>query len=144
MSAAGSFNTTTLTLWEDAKVRALVEDARVLFVYLLTNRLRISEGFYALPVVLATSQLGWAFQRLHRAADYLTDSDLAVYDLAAEVVLIVKGLKHNPPRGAKSISAAVKKLETVQGAPILFDRFLASAEKYAPDFGAAIRVRYDL
>ena len=143
VSAQGSYNPVAVTVWDDAKVYALSEDARVLFVYLLTNRLRTAEGFYALPKAFALDQLHWDMGRLVNAAVEIEEADLAIYELRAGAVLIVKGLKYNVPN-VKQIPAAIRKLAQVQDAPRLFERFLSGADRYAPNFADAIRKHYHL
>jgi hypothetical protein len=141
---AWTYSTVAGTFYEDQKVRALGEDARTAFLYLLVSPQRASEGFYVLPVPFAAHHLRWTASRFTKALDALRVADLAMYDETAEAVLVLRGLKYNPPKGGPSIKGALKRLDEVQDTPELFAAFLAAADKYAPDFARAIRERYGL
>jgi len=132
------------TFWQDRKIRTLSEDGRTLAIYLLTCPDRTSEGFYGLPRVLLLDHLGWFPDRLTEALTCLADADFAHYDDDAEVVFVTRALKYNTPRGIKSIRGGVSVLDSTHGAPDLFARFLASADRYAPEFAGAIRQRYGI
>lgn len=131
------------TFWGDRKTRQMCEPAHTLAIYLLTNAERQSEGFYGLPVELALAQLKWDRATLELAADELREMDFAMYDLDAEAVFIVKGLKYHPPRGPKQIKSAVRALQGTD-APYLFWQFLNAADRYAPTFALAVRERYGI
>jgi hypothetical protein len=139
-----TYNAVSNTYFNDEKVRAWPEDARWFGLYLLVNEKRSAEGFYGLPLGLACDDLGWDRERLEQALQVVQDAGFASYDATARVVLIHKALKYHPPKGRPSITGALKAVVSVQGSPALFDHFLAAADKYAPDFAAAIRTHYKL
>jgi hypothetical protein len=128
--------------WRDPKIRGLSEDGRTLAVYLLTCPERRTEGLYGLPVVLATDELQWTRERLQMAVLELEMCGFARYDLGAQAVFIVRALKFHPPRGPKQIVGAVSKVAEVRDSGGLFWAFLEAADRYAPEFAAALRDRY--
>jgi hypothetical protein len=144
VNRAWRYNQTANTFWSDRKVHRWSPDARTLAIYLLTCPDRTGEGFYSLPLVLVLDHLTWDHERFDAAIDELDAAEFATYSYDAEAVLIVKAMKYTPAKGQPSIRGALSSLETVDGAPELFDRFLAAADKYAPEFAAAIRLRYGL
>ncbi len=146
MSAPGwTYNTVDVSFWDDEKVRGWTEDGRTLGIYLLTCSHKSSEGFYRLPVTVALDDLKWTGERWDAALADLITTDFADYDELARLVLVVKALKyHHAIHGQASIKGALNVLEKAKGSPRLFARFLAAAEKYEPDFGAAIRDYYKL
>lgn len=144
MNRAWRYNAVAGTFWADRKVHSWSQDARTLALYLLTCPDRTSEGFYSLPLVLILDHLGWASGRFEKAMAELHEAEFAEYSREAEAVFIVRALKYNAPRGPMSIRGALKMLDSVDGAPDLFTRFLAAAAKYEPPFAAAIRDRYGL
>lgn len=146
MTQAGWFyNAVSSTFWDDVKVRAWSEDGRMLALYLLTCPQRVTEGFYRLSVVQATDDLGWPAERFQGAMRELIDTDFADYDEEARLVLVVRALKYGPPiRGPKSTKGALNVLDKAKGSRRLFDRFLAAADRYEPDFAAEIRRYYGL
>jgi hypothetical protein len=130
--------------WTDVKVRGWSEDARHLALYLLTCPSKLSEGFYRLPEGLALDELRWSSARFSAALDELAKTDFIQYDADAQNVLILKALKYNAPRRGNHTKGSVNALEKVQDSPELFDRFLALADRYAPEFAWAIRDRYGI
>lgn len=144
MNRGWRYNQVAGTFWQDRKIRSLTGDGRTLAIYLLTCPDRAAEGFYGLPRVLALDHLCWTSERFLRVLTELASVDFAEYDEDGEVVFIVRALKYQPPTGPKSIRGALKALDDVHDAPRLFGRFLESADRYAPEFGTAIRARYGL
>lgn len=144
MNRTWKYHATATTFWLDRKVRELDPDARLLAIYLLTCPSRTAEGFYGLPQAIVVDHLGLTPDALTGAFSALSGVGFADYDQGAEVVFIERALKYNPPRGVKSIAGAVSVLDSTHGSPALFDRFLAAADKYAPDFADAIRERYEI
>lgn len=138
------YNTVAGIFWRDRKIRGLSEDGRMLAIYFLTCEHRTTEGFYNLPRVLVIDDLRWNTGRFDAACMELADVGFARYDTNAEVVFITKGLKYNTPLGVKSIKGAVVAVDTVKDAPELFQRFLVSADRYAPRFAEALRAFYNL
>ncbi|MDR5728414.1 MAG: hypothetical protein RB191_13385 [Terriglobia bacterium] len=146
MSAPGwTYNTVDVSFWDDEKVRGWTEDARTLGVYLLTCSHRSSEGFYRLPVSSATDDLRWTVERWEAALAEIIGTDFADYDDGARLVFVCKGLKyHAPMHGRPTIKGALNVLEKAKGSSRLFGRFLEAADKYEPEFAAAIRSKYGL
>lgn len=146
MSAPGwAYNTVDISFWDDEKVRGWSGDGRTLGIYLLTCSQKASEGFYRLPATVAMDDLGWTPERWQAALAELIETDFADYDENARLVFIVKALKyHYPIRGRSSVKGALNVLEKAKGSRRLFGRFLEAADKYEPEFAAAIRDHYRL
>jgi hypothetical protein len=144
MNRAWRYNQTANTYWADRKVHRWSPDARLLGIYLLTCPDRVAEGFHSLPLVLVLDHLGWDRDQFDAAMSELHGAEFATYSYEAEAVFVVRALKYTPPKGISSIRGALSMLQNVDGAPELFDRFLAAADKYAPEFAAAIKDRYGL
>lgn len=150
MNRAWTYNQVAGTFWQDRKIRSLSPDGRSLALYLLTCPSRAAEGFYGLEAALVGSHLLWQPDRLTGAWASMADQTgkdglpFAEYDPFAEVVFINKALKYHPPKGIKSIRGALKVLDGVHDAPVLFGRFVAAADRYAPEFAEAIRRRYEM
>jgi hypothetical protein len=144
VSAPGwSYNTVDVSFWDDEKVRDWTEDTRSLALYLLTCSHRSAEGFYRLPATVALDDLQWTARRWRAALAELMTTGFADYDEPSRLVFVCKGLKyHAPIRGRSSIKGALNVLENAKGSHRLFARFLEAAEKYEPEFGAAIRKFY--
>jgi hypothetical protein len=134
----GAFRNVFPGIWSDP----MTNDARLLALYVLTNRLRATEGFYELPAGLALAELDWNAERYAVAWGELEAADFAHYNPKAQVVFITRALKYQPPAGPKQVTGALRQIVSVGGAPELFARLWAAAEKYAPDLSAALKARY--
>lgn len=138
------YQSVSITFLLDHKVRGWDDDAEKLATYLMLNPYRATEGYYALSPGQMTDLIGWDRARLQRAVHTLTEDGFVRWDQEAGVVLILKALKYHPPTGAKTIAGAVNRLDTFDGTPDLFELFLSAAEKYAPEFGMALRSKYGM
>jgi hypothetical protein len=138
--------------WSDLKVRGWASDETprgsdmtMLALYLLTNKASSLEGFYELGISAMADDLQWTPDRVSEALALLIEDDFVDYDETARIVFVVRALKnHGPMRQERIINAAIKQLAHTQGSPRLFIRFLAAAERYKPEFAAAIRAHYGL
>lgn len=138
------YNAIAGTFWTDRGVRSLSDDARNLFLYVLSCPERVTEGLYRFSPALAASRLAWDPERLIVAFDALDKAKMVRLDEDAEVVFVCHGLKYNPPRGTPSIRGALKSLDETTDAPKLFEAFVSAARRYAPPFADAIAERYGL
>jgi hypothetical protein len=89
------------TLWRSRRFRELPDNAKLLFVYLLTNGHQNSAGCYALPDGYACDDLVWEVADLVAARDVLIEADLIDYDPESGEILIRRWFKHNPPMNQK-------------------------------------------
>ena len=77
--------------------KLLSDDARCLYLYLLTCEHQTSAGAFRLKDGYATDDLKWDAPRYHAARLDLVEADLIHFDDAASCILITRWLKHNPP-----------------------------------------------
>lgn len=144
-SSGWRYATVSQSFWNDITVRGWTDDGRTLALYLLTCPHRSGEGFYHLPLGLATDDLVWGLERLRTALGELTATDFVDVDEPARLVLICKALKYcQTVKGPPSIKGAINALEKAKGSPRLFGRFLHAADAYQPALAAAIRAHYRL
>jgi hypothetical protein len=99
-------------LWTDAKVQALTQAEKLLFVYLITNQHAHLSGLYYLPQRLMEDELG--LQRMNWAAtwQHFLDLNLAKYDHQERLVWVCKMYRHQG-RGPKVIRAVESQLRTL-------------------------------
>jgi hypothetical protein len=116
------------------------EDTRTLWLYLLTNRHRIAEGLYRLPLGYVEADLQWSPQRLTQPLAELLSDGCVKYDESAQVVLIVGALEYQAPANPNSVTAAIRKIAELPRTPLL-DDLLASAEAHCQPFAERLRER---
>ena len=105
------YTTVESFIWHDEKFRALPEDARTVFLYLLTCPHGNMCGIFYLPDLYAASDLQWDVERYRKAIDTLCDTPLIAKD--KDIIWIKNYLKHNPIKGPKQITGAVNRLMTL-------------------------------
>lgn len=113
--------------WHDEKFRALPEDARVVFLYLLTCPHGNMIGLFYLPELYAASDLQWELERYRRGIDTLCHALLIAID--GDMMWIKNYLKHNQIKGEKQVTGAAKRLMTLPNTNLIFP-FIKNLEKH--------------
>ena len=111
------------SFWTDRKVEDLPDEAKLLFLYLITCPHRNIIGFYRLPKKYIAADLGWSVERVSKVLGTLCEAGLIGYDEAVSVVLVRKFLRHNVIENPNMQKAAVKKINELED-NCLFDDFL--------------------
>lgn len=114
-------------IWHDEKFRALPEDARTVFLYLLTCPHGNMCGIFYLPDLYAASDLQWDAERYRKAIDTLCDTLLVAKD--KDIIWIKNYLKHNPIKGPKQITGAANRLMTLPDTKLI-GPFMKNLEKH--------------
>lgn len=122
-------------IWQSPDFRALPEDAKMLFLYLLTSPHANLTGLYLLPKAYAQDDMGWEAATLERAMRVLIERDMVRYDDGARVVWVVKYLKYNPIRNQKQAIGAANAVKTLPKIPLVCD-FVRAAIAYSPDYAS--------
>lgn len=123
------YRTIDTALWDDPKVKALPPDAKLLFVYLITNRHTHVSGIYYLPLSLQAHETGLKPARLDTL--WHTLSGLAVMDTPSEVVWVKKMLDRQGP-GAKNDLSAARQLATLHNCRLIADFLQFYAHRHIP------------
>ena len=121
------YTTVESIIWHDEKFRSLPEDARMLFLYLLTSPHSNMLGIFYLPKLYACSDLQWEPERYQRGIDTLCDTLLIEVD--KDIVWIKNYLKHNPIKGPKQITGAANRLMTLPDTKLI-GPFMKNLEKH--------------
>lgn len=114
-------------IWHDEKLRELPEDARHLFLYLLTSPHGNMCGLFYLPELYACSDLQWEPKRYRKGIDTLCHTLLIEVD--GDVIWLKNYLKYNPIRGPRQVTGAAKKLMDVPGNNLI-GSFMQHLEKH--------------
>ena len=125
------FRTIDTALWTDAKVRALHPDAKLLFLYLITNTHTHVGGIYYLPDVVVAHETGLPLARIAELWDTLSIGypgldgvGLVRRDSENEVVWVVNMLRFQG-RGPKVVRCVANHIKTLHKS-VLIKEFLAS------------------
>ncbi len=105
-------------IWHDEKFISLTDDAKYLFLYILTSPHNNSLGVYVLPPQYAAADLGWTEKRLREPFQELLAKGLILYDERVKLVCIKNHLKHNVIENENQAKAAAKIFTSLPKSPL--------------------------
>ena len=114
-------------IWHDEKLRELPEDARHLFLYLLTSPHGNMCGLFYLPELYACSDLQWEPKRYRKGIDTLCHTLLIEVD--KDIIWVKNYLKHNQIRGPRQVTGAVNRLMSLPDTKLI-GPFMKNLEKH--------------
>jgi hypothetical protein len=117
------YRTIDTAFWTDPKVRSLPSDAKLLFLYLVTNTHTHVGGIYYLPDVVIVHETGLAAGVLDTLWDRVSSAGLVRRDPESEV-LWVKNMLRYQGYGEKIFRSVAKHIATLHNCPLVND-FLA-------------------
>ena len=117
-------------IWQDEKIKNLSDDAKLLYLYVLTSPHSNMAGYYVLPKPYVAYDLNWLPERLDKAFAELLRTGLIKYCEQSDVILIPNFLKYNPIQNKnQAIGANRRILELPQNG--LIDEFITVAKRFA-------------
>lgn len=84
-------------IWNDEKFRALDDDCKLLFFFLITHPHTTSIGTLRNTIPGIASEIGWTVRKLRTCVERLSGRMNLVVDESSNLFVIVNFLKHNPP-----------------------------------------------
>lgn len=102
-------------IWHDEKFRELPDDAKVLFIYLLTSPHGNMCGLFYLPPLYACHDLKWTERRYRAAIEQLKGRVC----IDGDIILIKNFLRYNPIKGPKQAIGAANRLKEVPDTPLI-------------------------
>jgi len=106
----------SVSIWDDPDFRAMAnghEDARQLFLYLLTCKHLNLPGLFVIPKAYAMHDLNWTMRRTEAALSDPALAKMIQRDPETDVVLILNRFKHNPLDTENKLKGAVIALNEV-------------------------------
>ena len=120
-------------LWDSKSFRSLSENARILFIYLLTCKHRYTFGYFILGDGETTDDLQWQPRRLRGAwADILRSPDMVKRDEENRIIFVVNALKFNKPANPNVVKKWGELLDALPLSPLVGD-LVAKADEYLPE-----------
>lgn len=120
-------------IWQDDKFRAISDEAKLLYLYILTSQHSNMIGYYLLPKPYVAYDLKWLPEQLNKRFSELLQIGLIKYCDKGDVVLIPNFLKYNTIQNPNQAKGAVNRLKEVPQ-NTLVDEFLACIKEYAEPF----------
>ena len=96
--------------WNDEKVRALSDDGKLAFLFVLTHPQLTALGAMRATLPGLAAELGWAPRRLAAALKPAIDSGMVECNAQAAFIALPNFLKYNPPQVRNHIRAWVAAL----------------------------------
>lgn len=113
---AREFSKVSPLLWRSNRFRQLgADDAKLLYLFLMTCDHQTSAGGFRLPDAYAVADLGWTMERLASARAALVEGDFVAHDEATEEYFIHRWFRHNPPMNRKhriGVEKAIEKIDS--------------------------------
>jgi hypothetical protein len=106
-------------LWTSQRFRGVEHQARLFYVYLLTNEHVDSCGCYRLPLLYAAADFGVDAETAAALVRALETVDLIAYDADAEFVLVKRWFKHNPPMNKDHAAGTRRLISEIQSEALL-------------------------
>lgn len=114
------YRTIDARFWTDPKVRGLCPNAKLLFLYLVTNPHAHVSGIYYLPHITVHHESGIPVASLDTLYDTLSGSGLARIDRPNEVVWVVNMMGYQG-RGEKNEISAANHMADLHNSPLIKD-----------------------
>jgi len=105
--------------WFDTDIFKLSSNAKLLLIYLMTNRNRNMAGLYSLPKGYAAEDLQLSEQEMAAVWNELSDTGMVIYDEQSRMVLVRDFLRHNPLDSPKQVSDAISKIKELAKSPLM-------------------------
>jgi uncharacterized phage protein (TIGR02220 family) len=96
------------SIWGNPKFKALSDDAKMLFVYILTCKHGNMLGCFELPIEYAASDMKWGLERVSKGYKELFRNGFITVCEGYSIVLINNFLKHNQLENPNTVKAALK------------------------------------
>ena len=107
--------------WFDEEVLNLSPNAKLLLIYLMTNRHRNMAGLYRLPKIYVADDLQLPEQVAAAAWGELLNAEMISYDEQKRLVLVRDFMKHNPLDSPKQVTGAIKKIIELPKSPLMLE-----------------------
>ena len=100
-------------IWNDAKFRALSDDGKFVFLFLLTHPALLPLGVMRCFIAGLAAELKWEADRLQDALATLSSNGMARADEEAGVIVLPNYLKYNSPENPNVVKSWEKLFEEV-------------------------------
>ena len=106
-------------IWQDEKFILLTDDARYLFLYLMTSPHSNAIGIYVLPKKYIEGDLDWDAKQLREPFTELLQKGLIYYDEKVSLLVITNHLKYNPLENGNQVKYAVNQIAALPKSEII-------------------------
>lgn len=112
--SARSFTKVSPAVWRSRRFIGLPDEAKVGFLYLLSNAHVTSAGVYELPRGYACADLGWSEAAYISVLRELVSVELIDHDPERDVIMVERWFKHNPPANDDHAVGTRRRLQAIE------------------------------
>lgn len=131
-----------VSMWGDARFRALSDDGKLLWVYLLTGPERTSvPGCIGAGKASLAEGIGWEVSRFEAAFAELEDAGMALADWQARFVWMPRGIRYGKPDSSKNVTGWLRYIDVLPECELkdraigtLWMHLVARGESFAQPF----------
>lgn len=116
--------------WVDEKSSKWPDGAKLLAVYLLTNRHRTMEGFYVIPPQYVAADMHWPLRRVRKMLEFLESENFIRFDWERNLLLIMNALRYQQPDSRNVTVGVISRIRTLPDSPKLFQEFCRLARRH--------------
>jgi hypothetical protein len=107
------------SVWRSQRFNALAtDDARYLYLYLLTCEHQTNAGAYHLPHGYACDDLRWEKDRFAAAFAELVAASLVIHDATTAEIAITRWFKHNAPMSESHLIGVERTIERIHSSVV--------------------------
>jgi uncharacterized phage protein (TIGR02220 family) len=118
------------SIWGNPKFKALSDDAKMLFVYILTCKHGNMLGCFELPIEYAASDMKWGLERVSKGYRELFRNGFITVCEGYSIVLINNFLKHNQLENPNTVKAALKLFNQIPDKSIVKGKLARAITKF--------------
>ena len=133
MSVDSRYTRIATKFWQDEKARRLSDDAKLLYLYVLTSPHSNMAGYYVLPKPYVAYDLQWLPERLDKAFAELLHQGVIKYCEMSDVVLIPNFFKYNPIQNKNQAIGVARRVNELPANTLQKD-FLTVVKRFAQPF----------
>ncbi|QKC81522.1 hypothetical protein [Mesorhizobium sp. NZP2077] len=112
--SARTFTKVAPAVWRSRRFIGLPDEAKVGFLYLLSNAHVTSAGVYELPRGYACADLCWTDAAYASVLRELIEVGLIDHDPDGDVILIERWFRHNPPANDDHATGTRRRLQAIE------------------------------
>lgn len=105
--------------WGDERVKKLIDDLKLLLLYIFTSPHRTIEGIFVLSVHYIVADLGWSARKVTKLLADLEQNGFIAFDPETDVMLIKNALKYQFPENPNQIKGAIRRIKDLPNSVLL-------------------------
>lgn len=120
-------------MWTDELFIKLDEDTKLLFIYVLTSPHCNMAGYYRLPLLYVSADLGWEIDKVKATLGKLVMQEVVSYDAETSVILVYNFTKYNKLQNANQVKGAITAVLRVPDSSLI-TTFIECIKIHAPNY----------